>query len=51
MLGIVLVVGGLIFGAVQLKVPAEWIIIGSIIVLGLGIMAAAKKTKRPDSSA
>ena len=51
MVGVALVLAGLIFGAIQLKVPAEWIIIGSLIVLGIGIMAAARKTKRPDSSA
>jgi hypothetical protein len=39
---------GLIYGAVLIHVPQTWIIVGTLVVLGLGIMSAVSHTKRRD---
>jgi hypothetical protein len=46
--GIVLVVAGLAYAAAMLHAPAHWIIAGSLIVLGFGILAAVKATRQRD---
>lgn len=43
--GIVLVIGGASYGAVMLEVPVPWIVVGGVILLGLGIVGAAKATR------
>jgi hypothetical protein len=39
---------GLIYGAVLIHVPQTWILVGTLVVLGLGIMSAVSHTKRRD---
>lgn len=39
-LGFIVLLGGLIYGAHLLHVPQTWIIVGSLVVIGLGIMSA-----------
>ena len=48
--GIVLVVGGIVFGAATLHVPAHWIVVGAVILLGLGVVMAVKATRQRDPS-
>jgi hypothetical protein len=43
--------GGLIYGAHLLHVPQTWIIVGSLVVIGLGIMSAVARTKQRDPPA
>jgi hypothetical protein len=50
MIGFILIIGGLAFGAFQLGVPQLWIIIGTIILLGIGFTTGASKTRRRDPS-
>ncbi len=46
--GILFVVGGLVYGAVLVHVPAHWIVVGALVALGLGILAAVKSTRQRD---
>ncbi len=46
--GILLVIGGLIYGAAILHVPLQWIVIGSLVLLGLGVVTAVKSTRQRD---
>lgn len=48
--GIVVVLGGLIYGAVLCHAPVPWIVVGSLIVLGVGILMAVKSTRQRDSA-
>ena len=46
--GFFVLLGGLVYGALLLHVPHTWIIVGTLIVLGFGIMAAVSHTKQRD---
>ena len=47
-IGLVLVIGGLIYGAYLMHVPAHWIVVGAIVLLGLGILTGVKATRQKD---
>jgi hypothetical protein len=49
-IGFVLVIAGLIYGAHLMHVPAHWIAVGAIVLLGLGILTGVKATRQKDSS-
>jgi len=44
----VLVIGGLIYGAHLMHVPAHWIVVGAIVLLGLGVLTGVKATRQKD---
>lgn len=46
--GIVLVLGGLIYGAAILHAPLPWIVVGALVALGLGVLMAVKATRMRD---
>lgn len=48
--GLVLVIGGLVYAAVLMKVPGHWIAVGTIIVLGLAVMKGVQTTRGKDPS-
>jgi uncharacterized membrane protein len=48
--GYVLVIAGLIYGAHLMHVPAHWIVVGSIVLLGLGVLSGVKATRQRDPS-
>lgn len=48
--GFALVVGGLIYGAYLMHIPARWIAVGAIILMGLGILTGAKTTRQKDAA-
>ena len=50
-LGFIVLLGGLIYAAHLLHVPQTWIIVGSLVVIGLGIMSAVARTKQRDPPA
>lgn len=50
-IGFFVLLAGLVYGAVLLHVPQTWIIVGTLIVLGLGVMSAVSHTKRKDEPA
>ena len=49
-IGFVLMIGGLIYGAHLLHVPAHWIVVGAIVLLGLGVLTGAKATRQKDAA-
>ena len=50
LIGFVLVIAGLIYGAVLMHVPTHWIAVGAIVSVGLGILTGVKATRQKDSA-
>ena len=48
LVGFIVLIVGLAIGAYLLNVPAAWIAVGVIVLLGLGILRATSKTKPRD---
>jgi len=46
--GIVLMVGGLIYAAAIMHAPTQWIVVGTLLALGIGVVAAVKATRQRD---
>jgi hypothetical protein len=46
MIGVILFIGALAFGAQRIGVAEPWIWIGIVALIGIGIMAAVVNTKR-----
>jgi hypothetical protein len=47
-IGFAIVIGGLIYGAYLVHVPAHWIAVGAIVLLGIGILNGVKTTRQKD---
>ena len=45
-----IVICGLIYGAYLLHIPAHWIVVGALVLVGLGILSAVKATRQKDPS-
>lgn len=48
--GILLALGGLIYGAALIHVPVQWIVVGALVLLGAGVLTAVKATRVRDPS-
>ena len=48
--GFLVLIGGLICGAVMLHIAAQWIAVGAIVLLGLAILTGVKATRQKDPS-
>jgi hypothetical protein len=48
--GYLILIGGLIYGAVLLHVPGKWVAVGAIVMLGLGILSGVKATRQKDAA-
>jgi cadmium resistance protein CadD (predicted permease) len=48
--GFAILIGGLVYAAVILHVPAQWIAVGAIVLVGLGILTGVKNTRQKDSA-
>jgi hypothetical protein len=46
--GFAIVIGGLIYAAYLMHIPAHWIGVGAIILLGVGIVTGVKNTRQKD---
>jgi len=46
--GFVIIIGGLIYGAILLHVPTQWIIVSSVVLLGIAILTGVKATRQKD---
>ncbi|MEO5813306.1 MAG: hypothetical protein ABIU96_03760 [Rhodanobacter sp.] len=46
--GMVVVIGGLAYAAFLLHLSTQWIIVGVVILLGIGIVGAVTRTRRRD---
>ena len=49
--GMVIVIAGLIYGATLMHVPAHWIVVGGLVMVGLGILMGVKATRQKDPAA
>ena len=47
-LGFAIVIGGLIYAAHLVHMPAQWIVVGAVVLLGVGILSAVKATREKD---
>jgi hypothetical protein len=50
LVGFLMVIGGLIYGAMLLHVAAQWIAVGAIVLLGLAILKGVQATRGKDPS-
>jgi hypothetical protein len=48
-IGFAVMIGGLIYAAYLIHVPAHWIAVGAVILLGVGILSGVKATRQKDS--
>jgi hypothetical protein len=48
LIGFLVLIGGLAYGATLLRVPTHWIIVGVIVLLGIAITTGATATRRKD---
>ncbi|HXN20835.1 MAG TPA: hypothetical protein VN875_21060 [Candidatus Binatus sp.] len=46
--GFAIVIAGLIYAAYLMHIPAHWIAVGAIILLGMGIVTGVKNTRHKD---
>jgi hypothetical protein len=47
-IGFAIVIGGLIYAAYLMHVPAHWIAVGTVVLLGIGILSGVKATRQKD---
>lgn len=47
-IGFIILLGGLVYGAFLLHVPQTWIGVGALIIIGIGVMSAVSHTKQRD---
>jgi hypothetical protein len=50
-IGFGILIAGLIYGAFLLHLPAHWIVVGAIVLLGAGILSGVKATRQRDTAA
>ena len=48
LIGTLLVVAGLAYGASRLGVANVWIVVGALVIIGLGLMGGIVKTRQKD---
>jgi hypothetical protein len=47
-IGFAILIGGLIYAAHLVHMPAHWIVVGAIVLLGIGILSGVKATRQKD---
>ena len=47
-IGFVILIGGLVYGAVLLHVPSQWIAVSAIVMTGLAVLTGVKVTRQKD---
>ncbi len=50
LVGFLILIGGLIWGAVMLHVAPHWIAVGAMVLLGLAILKGVQATREKDLS-
>lgn len=48
LLGMLIVIAGLAYGAYLAHVPTQWIIVGVVVLLGIGILTGVSRTRQKD---
>jgi hypothetical protein len=46
--GFAIVIAGLIYAAYLVHMPAHWIAVGAVVLLGIGILTGVKATRQKD---
>jgi hypothetical protein len=46
--GFAIVIGGLAYAAHLVHMPTQWILVGSVVLVGIGILSAVKATRQKD---
>ena len=49
-IGYLILIGGMMWGAKLMHVPNQWIGVGAIVLVGLGIVTGVKATRQKDSA-
>ena len=49
-LGFLILIGGLVWAAVLLHIGAQWIAVGAIVLVGLGLLKGVQATRSKDPS-
>ncbi|MFY9801761.1 MAG: hypothetical protein WA772_06870 [Candidatus Acidiferrales bacterium] len=47
-IGFAILISGLIYAAYLLHIPAHWIVVGAVVLLGFGILTGVKATRQRD---
>ncbi|MFZ3378974.1 MAG: hypothetical protein WA211_11740 [Candidatus Acidiferrales bacterium] len=47
-IGFAILISGLICAAYLLHIPAHWIVVGAVVLLGFGILTGVKATRQRD---
>jgi hypothetical protein len=47
-IGFAILIAGLVYGAYLLHIPAHWIVVGAVVLLGIGILTGVKSTRQKD---
>ena len=47
-IGFTILISGLIYAAYLLHIPAHWIVVGAVVLLGGGILTGVKATRQRD---
>jgi hypothetical protein len=50
LVGFLVLIGGLIYGAALMHVPTQWIVVAVLVLVGLGIVTGVKNTRQKDAS-
>jgi len=48
LVGYVVLIAGLIYGANLMHVPARWIVVGALVLVGVAILQGVKTTRQKD---
>ena len=48
--GFLIVIGGLVYGATIVHLPLHWIVVGAVVLLGAGILTGVKATRQKDAA-
>ncbi len=48
--GFAVLIAGLVYAAHLLRLPSQWIFVGAVIMIGVGILSAVKATRQKDSA-
>lgn len=51
LIGIAILIGGLAYGASLAGLATQWIVVGAIVLLGIGVVTAVSKTRSKDPPA
>jgi hypothetical protein len=51
LIGFLVMIAGLVYGAAILHISTHWIVVGTLVLIGFGILTGVKATRQKDPSA